>query len=208
MTIQEVADRLGVHYMTAYRYVRQGRLPATRLGAEWRIDQSDVDALRTTARRGNGQNKGRPPCPRAADAGRRQLGRVVAPPEPSGRWSRSRRRPDRNGGSGPALHWRALGHRGGLRGGRAQGDLGRATGHRASWAAVRPAWEGPRHGRPRRAIWRPSRTAGRDSGRPSEVARVRRGRARREHSGGRHGRCRCTGTPIAGGGHRFDSQRP
>jgi excisionase family DNA binding protein len=52
MTIQEVADSLGVHYMTAYRYVRQGRLPATRLGAEWRVRPSDVDALRTTARRG------------------------------------------------------------------------------------------------------------------------------------------------------------
>jgi excisionase family DNA binding protein len=53
MTIQEVADTLGVHYMTAYRYVRQGRLPATRLGAEWRIDPSDVAALRKTARRGS-----------------------------------------------------------------------------------------------------------------------------------------------------------
>jgi excisionase family DNA binding protein len=52
MTIQGVADSLGVHYMTAYRYVRQGRLPATRLGVEWRIHPSDVDALRTTARRG------------------------------------------------------------------------------------------------------------------------------------------------------------
>jgi MerR family transcriptional regulator, light-induced transcriptional regulator len=52
MTIQEVADSLGVHYMTAYRYVRQGRLPATREGAEWRIRPSDVRALGTTARRG------------------------------------------------------------------------------------------------------------------------------------------------------------
>jgi excisionase family DNA binding protein len=52
MTIQEVADSLGVHYMTAYRYVRQGRLPATRLGAEWRIQSSDVNALRTKSRRG------------------------------------------------------------------------------------------------------------------------------------------------------------
>jgi excisionase family DNA binding protein len=52
MTIQEVADTLGVHYMTAYRYVRQGRLPATRRGAEWRIDPSDVASLTTTARRG------------------------------------------------------------------------------------------------------------------------------------------------------------
>jgi excisionase family DNA binding protein len=52
MTIQEVADALGVHYMTAYRYVRQGRLPATRRGAEWRIHPSDVASLTTTARRG------------------------------------------------------------------------------------------------------------------------------------------------------------
>jgi MerR family transcriptional regulator, light-induced transcriptional regulator len=52
MTIQEVADSLGVHYMTAYRYVRQGRLPATRVGTEWRIRPSDVAALRVTGRRG------------------------------------------------------------------------------------------------------------------------------------------------------------
>jgi excisionase family DNA binding protein len=53
MTIQEVADTLGVHYMTAYRYVRQGRLPATRRGAEWRIRPSDVAALTATVRRGS-----------------------------------------------------------------------------------------------------------------------------------------------------------
>jgi excisionase family DNA binding protein len=53
MTIQEVADTLGVHYMTAYRYVRQGRLPATRQGAEWRIRPVDVAALTTTVRRGS-----------------------------------------------------------------------------------------------------------------------------------------------------------
>jgi excisionase family DNA binding protein len=46
MTLQEVADRLGVHYMTAYRYVRQGRLPATREGTEWRIRRTDVENLR------------------------------------------------------------------------------------------------------------------------------------------------------------------
>ena len=28
LTLQEAADLLGVHYMTAYRYVRTGRLPA------------------------------------------------------------------------------------------------------------------------------------------------------------------------------------
>jgi excisionase family DNA binding protein len=57
MTIQEVADALGVHYMTAYRYVRQGRLPATRRGAEWRVHPSDVAALTTTGRRGTARTE-------------------------------------------------------------------------------------------------------------------------------------------------------
>ena len=45
MTLREAAERLGVHYMTAYRYVRTGRLPATREGAEWRVRASDVERL-------------------------------------------------------------------------------------------------------------------------------------------------------------------
>lgn len=43
--LQEAADRLGVHYMTAYRYVRTGRLDATRVGGQWRVDLRDVAAL-------------------------------------------------------------------------------------------------------------------------------------------------------------------
>src|SRR4051812_3521760 len=47
MTLREAADRLGVHYMTVYRYVRAGRLPATRTGAEWRVRAADVERLVT-----------------------------------------------------------------------------------------------------------------------------------------------------------------
>jgi excisionase family DNA binding protein len=47
ITLTEAAERLGVHYMTAYRYVRTGRLPATKLGSEWRVRVTDVDALRS-----------------------------------------------------------------------------------------------------------------------------------------------------------------
>ncbi len=43
MTLQEAADRLGVHYMTAYRYVRLGRLPATKAGNAWVVDEGDLD---------------------------------------------------------------------------------------------------------------------------------------------------------------------
>ena len=38
ISLQEAASRLGVHYMTAYRYVRTGRLPARRDGAQWFVD--------------------------------------------------------------------------------------------------------------------------------------------------------------------------
>lgn len=53
ITLQEAADELGVHYMTAYRYVRTGRLHAVKDGAEWRVDPADLGSLqvgrRTTA---------------------------------------------------------------------------------------------------------------------------------------------------------------
>ncbi len=42
MTLQEVAERLGVHYMTAYRYVRLGKLPAVKQGATWVVDEADL----------------------------------------------------------------------------------------------------------------------------------------------------------------------
>ncbi len=46
MTLQEAADRLGVHYMTAYRYVRLGKLEARKEGGTWVIEEADLDALR------------------------------------------------------------------------------------------------------------------------------------------------------------------
>jgi excisionase family DNA binding protein len=43
--LREVAQRLGVHYMTVYRYVRIGQLPAERQGATWRVAIKDLDRL-------------------------------------------------------------------------------------------------------------------------------------------------------------------
>jgi methanogenic corrinoid protein MtbC1 len=43
--LPEAADRLGVHYMTAYRYVRTGRLLATIVNGVWQIDPADIRAL-------------------------------------------------------------------------------------------------------------------------------------------------------------------
>jgi excisionase family DNA binding protein len=58
MSLTEAADLLGVHYMTAYRYVRTGRLPAAKNGATWVVSRADVDAFGHTPasprpRRGN-----------------------------------------------------------------------------------------------------------------------------------------------------------
>jgi excisionase family DNA binding protein len=46
ISLQEAADQLGVHYMTAYRYVRTGKLPGTRLGGQWQIDPRDLASLK------------------------------------------------------------------------------------------------------------------------------------------------------------------
>ena len=55
LTLQEAADLLGVHYMTAYRYVRTGRLAAKRTGGRWIVARSSVDQLARPATAGRGR---------------------------------------------------------------------------------------------------------------------------------------------------------
>jgi excisionase family DNA binding protein len=49
VTLQEAADILSVHYMTAYRYVRLGLLPAHKQGSVWRVERADLDEFRSEA---------------------------------------------------------------------------------------------------------------------------------------------------------------
>lgn len=42
LTLQEAADRLRVHYMTAYRWVRRGELPAFKAGGRLRVRGHDL----------------------------------------------------------------------------------------------------------------------------------------------------------------------
>jgi excisionase family DNA binding protein len=42
MTVKEVAAYLRVHPCTIYRLLRQGMLPAFRVGADWRFRQADI----------------------------------------------------------------------------------------------------------------------------------------------------------------------
>jgi excisionase family DNA binding protein len=47
VTLAEAAEQLGVHYMTAYRYVRTGLLPATKTGGVWSVSVDDLEAFRS-----------------------------------------------------------------------------------------------------------------------------------------------------------------
>jgi MerR family transcriptional regulator, light-induced transcriptional regulator len=52
MQLREAADMLGVHYQTAYGWVRQGLLPARKTGRGYEVNDEDVTAL--AARRASG----------------------------------------------------------------------------------------------------------------------------------------------------------
>ena len=60
LSLNEVAQRLNVHYMTVYRYVRSGRLAARQQDGEWQVLASDVRAFaatRTAAKRSPGSKR-------------------------------------------------------------------------------------------------------------------------------------------------------
>jgi excisionase family DNA binding protein len=80
LTIEESAARLGVHYMTVYRYVRLGRLPAERRGGRWRIDSRPVERMAA-----GGQRRPRR-APDPPDRVGRLLSRLVEGDAP-GSWS-------------------------------------------------------------------------------------------------------------------------
>lgn len=60
LSLNEVAQRLNVHYMTVYRYVRSGRLAARQKDGEWQVLASDVRAFaatRTAAKQSPGSKR-------------------------------------------------------------------------------------------------------------------------------------------------------
>jgi len=42
---QEVADRLRVSYSTIIRWIYEGKLPACKVGIQWRVARKDADAM-------------------------------------------------------------------------------------------------------------------------------------------------------------------
>jgi len=45
LTVSEVADLLRINKSTVYRMAKQGRLPATRVGRQWRFRKDVLDGL-------------------------------------------------------------------------------------------------------------------------------------------------------------------
>jgi excisionase family DNA binding protein len=62
LSLHEAAERLGVHYMTVYRRVRLGILPARKVGGTWLIDPAELDRPTTPPERGR-RRRGSSPQP-------------------------------------------------------------------------------------------------------------------------------------------------
>jgi excisionase family DNA binding protein len=90
LTLHQAADRLGVHYMTVYRWVRTGRLPAHRSGVEWRVDPADVERAAHRAdppRGGTGGDVGARGRPRARAAAATRLRHRMTAGDEVGAWT-------------------------------------------------------------------------------------------------------------------------
>lgn len=54
LTVPEVADLLRVTPMTVRRWIKSGRLPASQIGRDYRIQSADLEALVAGAETGTG----------------------------------------------------------------------------------------------------------------------------------------------------------
>jgi len=83
LSLTDAAERLGVHYMTAYRYVRTGRLAARKVQGEWRLTPDELARFR--AERTAAGSSGRSGAPTRARSRPRLEDRIVAGDE-TGAW--------------------------------------------------------------------------------------------------------------------------
>jgi len=54
MTPKQVAEYLQLHVMTIYRYINKGKIPAVKIGAQYRIKREAVEQLLSET---NGEKK-------------------------------------------------------------------------------------------------------------------------------------------------------
>ena len=58
MDAREVADYLKVHLFTVHKYARQGKIPAFKIGADWRFNRRSIEKwIREKEQQAHGQQK-------------------------------------------------------------------------------------------------------------------------------------------------------
>lgn len=67
ISLAAAADELGVHYQTAYKWVRDGSLPAVRVGREYRIEPTDLASFAEQRGQPKAPPRRQPDIDRAAD---------------------------------------------------------------------------------------------------------------------------------------------
>ena len=77
LTLHEAASELGVHYMTAYRYVRLGQLDAVKRSGTWRVSRAELDRFRAEPSDQPADRASHGPSGRV-DWGQRMQSRLVA----------------------------------------------------------------------------------------------------------------------------------
>jgi excisionase family DNA binding protein len=60
MTVDQVADYLQLNRLTVYRYVREGKIPASKIGKVYRILRADVDRFLEARKTPVGKTEPRP----------------------------------------------------------------------------------------------------------------------------------------------------
>jgi excisionase family DNA binding protein len=65
MTVEQVAAYLQLNRLTVYRYVREGKIPASRIGKVYRVRRADVDRFLEGLKEAPVRSAGRPAAARS-----------------------------------------------------------------------------------------------------------------------------------------------
>jgi excisionase family DNA binding protein len=65
LTTEEVLEYLQVNLRTVYRLIKAGKIPAVRVGRQWRFRKRDIDAWLDSQRPRGGSNRSAAPSPQA-----------------------------------------------------------------------------------------------------------------------------------------------
>jgi len=57
LNLKEVAEYLGVHTSTIYKYVQKGKIPAFKIGSDWRFTKKHIDTWIDDQMEGDGKRK-------------------------------------------------------------------------------------------------------------------------------------------------------